>query len=480
MQRLDRLILSLVLGVSLLCAWPALAGSFEWAAEGLRRSDESGWGLRPPAPPAPRPIAVPTPATPVVLNAQISHPYVPAGEDCEAYVHLNLSGIETADAPRPDLNLALVIDRSGSMASEGKLLTAKRVAKQVLGSLGPRDRVSVVTYANDASVLLSSLSNRSDPSPEWALDGIVARGGTNLHAGLSSGISQAIAGSDRRDSRLVLLLSDGKANQGITDPGELRLVSERAREDGVRVTSLGMGIDYDERVLLAVSGGAGGGYFHVRHADELAGFVEEELQALSRRVAADVRLELELCDGVEVLDVYGHPFRREAGRLVVFLRDLLAGRDNKLVLRLRLRGSARSPRILSCRASYQQPGSVDRLATETALVEAVQTGDPDRVAAWLHAPTLVEAEITRNGHTLDEAVRWSANGQLDLALAALDRRRAESLALWDTGLSDPRWERTLERMEETRNGLELARYDRRAQLDIEKLTALQSLGYLSH
>lgn len=183
-----------------------------------------------------------------------------------------------ADAERPPLDLALVIDASGSMQGE-PLEAAKRAAAGVVEALGPRDRITVTSFADDVIRHVDSLS-AADGGRARALKAIATletRGCTDLAGGWSDGV-QALDRA-RRDGaqRRVVILSDGHANVGETDPETLGLEAAAARDRGVVTTAVGIGDGYSTTQLAALCENGGGNLHHAARAEEIIEVVCGEL-----------------------------------------------------------------------------------------------------------------------------------------------------------------------------------------------------------
>jgi Ca-activated chloride channel family protein len=236
---------------------------------------------------------------------------------------------------RLPVNLAFVLDRSGSMSGE-KIDLARRTIVEAIGRLDARDRFSVVAYDDVVDVVVEASPATSDATSA-ALDRIRridARGSTNLSEGWLRGAEQ-VAGRLLDDGvNRVLLLTDGLANRGITDATELATHAQGLRARGVSTTTFGLGADFDEALLQAMADAGGGHFYFVRDAATIRDHISSEVGETLEIVARDVELEVLAAEGVRVEPISPQPSTHRAGRTVLDLGDLVADQVLDVVLRL--------------------------------------------------------------------------------------------------------------------------------------------------
>jgi Ca-activated chloride channel family protein len=271
------------------------------------------------------------------MSAAFSQGVLLEGSDGELYLSIEFATKKAKSSTRPPLNLSIVIDRSGSMSGD-KIESAKEAASGLIENLGPSDRVSLVQYDHQAQVLVpSTLADEKGKSALMAaLDGITPGGSTNLHDGMALGIEEVISKQDAGQASRVILLSDGRANSGIVDPSELALDASAAAERGIRVTTVGLGLDYNEDLMEDIAINGAGHYYYVKGAADLQPIFAGELSDLQDTVATRAELRLEpSCTDVEIIEVYGYRMKREGGAVVIPIPDLAGGDTRKVVLRVK-------------------------------------------------------------------------------------------------------------------------------------------------
>ena len=236
---------------------------------------------------------------------------------------------------RAPVNLAFVLDRSGSM-SGAKLELAKRAIDEALARLDGRDRFSVIAYDDQVETVIESTFASAEARRNAAsrLASIDARGSTDLAGGWFRGCEQVAlhlseAGVDR-----VLLLTDGLANVGITDATELARHASELRARGVSTTTFGVGNDFDEVLLEAMADAGGGHFYYIADAAQIRDHIASEVGETLEVVARDAELEVLAGEGVDVETVSPHPLQARGSRSIVALGDLVADQTLDVVLRL--------------------------------------------------------------------------------------------------------------------------------------------------
>ncbi len=245
---------------------------------------------------------------------------------------LQLVGQTTTSASRVPLNLALVLDRSGSMGGE-KLEAARDAAAFLVRRLAPDDLVSIVTYDDGVHTLVQPGDGRSRTGLAQAINTIEPGGSTNLSGGWLRGRELVVAGRREPGMNRVLLLTDGLANVGIRDPQQLTSLCANARTNGVSTSTIGFGADYDEALLRAMADAGGGNAYYIETPDQAPGVFEEEIEGLLSLAAQNMAVEVRPSAAVRLTALlHDYPSSAVAGGRRVELGDIYAREPKSLAL----------------------------------------------------------------------------------------------------------------------------------------------------
>jgi len=272
------------------------------------------------------------------LTVQTDRNLVRAAGNSLRHVLLSFTAPEpTRGASRPAVNLAFVIDRSGSMGGR-KIELARAAVTQALRMLRDSDRFSVVSYDNEIDVVGPSTQASAEAvrNAIRQVETIQARGNTDLAGGWLKGCEQIAEHLKAEETGRCLLLSDGLANQGITDRDELARHAEALGGRGIRTSCLGIGDDYDERLLSGISSSSGGHFYHIETAVQMPDILTSEIGEALEVVARDVIVAVRPPAGVSVTTLNSYRVRPPAGgSFVVQLGDLTARQEVSLVFALK-------------------------------------------------------------------------------------------------------------------------------------------------
>lgn len=327
---------------------------------------------------------------------------------------------------RPPLSLAIIIDRSGSMHGP-PIQNAKEAALSVLRQLEERDAFSVVTYSSSSETVIpmERATDANKAAARAAIETIDDDGGTCISCGLETGAREVADSPVAQGLRRILLISDGQANEGLYDRDELAQLAATKAARGVSISTVGVGLDFDEVTMRRLAEVGRGSYYFVEDTVALSAMFARELASLSRTVASDVRLVATAAPGVRIEEAYGYPMTRvtRAGdSVVVPVADMRAGDTRKVVFRVTIAAGHEGPFTISevDVGWHRVPDGLQRAAHTTAEVDIVN--DPRVVAASVDVATMAAVESALSARALEQAAIEYERGGIAGAREILDRR----------------------------------------------------------
>ncbi len=266
------------------------------------------------------------------VNAHADVDVVAVEQDDRVTVMLELvAPTAQTHGPRPAATVQVVLDRSGSMHGE-RLDAAKEALVRLVDRLDPTDRFGVVAFDDEVQVVVPAGGLTDKHAARHAIASLASGGMTNLSGGLLRGMQEARRVASDGGATL-LLLSDGHANAGETDPARLAGVTAGARDHAITTTTVGIGMDYDELLLAEVARGGQGSHVFAEHGDGAAAAVAGEVEGLLTKTVQAASLVIRPDAAVDTVTVWNDlPGAPIDGGIMVELGDLWAGEHRRLVL----------------------------------------------------------------------------------------------------------------------------------------------------
>jgi Ca-activated chloride channel family protein len=294
--------------------------------------------------PAPPPPAAPD----ITVDVDVGEPMMIAGQEQSAYIKITLGGFALPQQQqRPPINLALVLDRSASMAGD-KLEKAKEAALMVADRLQPDDIISLVTYDSVVEILVPATRATARDAIREQVSALTPRGSTALFAGVAHGLEELAKNLSPSRVNRMILLSDGQANVGPRSPNELGRLGEVAARQGISITTIGLGLGYNEDLMTQLAVSSDGNHAFVENATDLAQVFQHELGDVLSVVAQDVEIEIELAPGVTPVRAIGRDATITGNKARVSLSQLYAKQQKHVLLEVKVPpGAAGKKRALA-------------------------------------------------------------------------------------------------------------------------------------
>jgi Ca-activated chloride channel homolog len=320
---------------------------------------------------------------------------------------------------RTPLNLGFAIDRSGSMMGE-KIEYARQAAIYATQQLQPTDRLSVTIFDDQVSVLIPSTPVIETAPLIQKIHRIQPGGSTALHSGWVSSGLQVSEHLSKDTINRVIILSDGLANVGETNPDVIANQVHGLVKRGVSTSTMGVGQDYDEDLLEALARSGDGNYYYIGSPADLPKIFQAELNGLMATLGHTVSLGIEPQQGAELLDVFNDCDKTPYGRYQ--LPNLVQGNTLDIALRLKVPALSSQDNICFFRLAWNDADSGERLVSRVQLCLPAVPGTtfsefaPNPAVQSLIAQLLV-------ARAKAEAADYAAKGDLEATRAVLSKAR---------------------------------------------------------
>jgi len=344
--------------------------------------------------------------TAVGLDLRLGNPQAPAAGG-EVWLQ---AGLQTRTAQPEDiapLNLALVIDRSGSMGEANKMTYVKQSLRVFLGSLAVNDIVAIVAYDYNGEVLVPAREVGDGTWIAAAVEQLQPRGNTNLHDGLTLGFQEVDRHFDIRRNNRVILLTDGIANKGITDPEQIAAAAKAYNDRGIYLSTIGLGHDINDALLSNLARQGQGAYHFIDSAEEMDKVFRKDVLGLMQKVARDVSLTIRPEPGVQVLGLTGYEGHPPSGPVEIKLRDMGTGDSQIMLIQMALTPGGSGGRRLAT-VEFRYTDIIAQRPEQTVLPVSVATSAVPGYDPLWDVEVLRNVTIQRSAEGLKEISRLYA------------------------------------------------------------------------
>ncbi|MGE0086533.1 MAG: VWA domain-containing protein [Desulfococcaceae bacterium] len=292
--------------------------------------------IAPPASPQPAPAK----SGILTLSGHLVQDKIFTGGDGSASLELTLHADDVLKKEEKNIrhaDMVIVLDRSGSMQGR-KISDARQAALKLLENLSSQDRFALVTYSSDVR-MDSPLVPVTESAREHlvsVISRIHADGGTNLGGGLQEGIRVLTQTAKTGNPGRLILISDGLANEGITDPAALGNMASIAVEKEFVLSTVGVGNDFNEQLMTAIADRGTGNYYYMETPESFANVFLNEFHSARTAVATSLEIRIPLSKGVTLADAAGYPVQIKDNTAVFYPGDLRSGQIRKIFLTFRI------------------------------------------------------------------------------------------------------------------------------------------------
>lgn len=265
------------------------------------------------------------------LNILLATPVMLAHQKQTTYLRIGMVG---GPLPRRSpINLALVLDKSNSMQGQ-KLQQLKQAARLVIQQLDKEDVLSLIAYDHHVHVLLPATPVTDKRKLYAVIDKLVARGNTALFSGVEQGGKEIRKFASLQRVNRIILVSDGQANIGPHSPEELGLLGATLGQEGTSITTMGLGLSYNEDAMTQLARRSEGNHAFAEHATDLAPLFEHELKDIFSIVAQNIQMTVAFKHQIRPLRLLSHPPLTDQGKVHIVMNQLGSQQEKYLLLEI--------------------------------------------------------------------------------------------------------------------------------------------------
>lgn len=371
----------------------------------------------------------------IIVKSEISHPYILSAEPQTIYLKVALKGaISGPVKERPLVNVALVLDKSGSMSGQ-KISDVREAAKMLIDRLQPKDVVSVITYDDTANVIVPATKLENPDMIKGQIDEIFADGGTALYAGVKSGADEVKKFLSDNQVNRVILLSDGLANVGPSSPAELGRFGASLIEKGISVSTIGIGLGYNEDLMAELAGASDGFHQFAEDTSQLNQLFDWEFGKLGSIVANDVNVRVAFAEGIRPVRFLGREGQINGNTATVRLNQIFSSHEIYVMVEAKIQPSFAGGNVADVEVGfYDLANQIHDKRTE--MITASLTDDKTLVESSRNSGVMIAAFEQKAALDQVEAIRLRDQGQTQAAQDKLEEASSTLSQAGDTFSSE--------------------------------------------
>jgi len=248
-----------------------------------------------------------SPQDPCTFRVIPSSPYILKGiqNSIQVLFQIKTGKIqEEASKKRPSIDLAVVLDRSGSMGGS-KINHAKEAIKNIIENMDSEDKLHFIVYDSEVDVIFEDGDLKHRELLIKQVDDVMVRGSTNISGGLETATNILLKTRIEGRTQRIYLFSDGLANSGLKTHNELFDLTKSIYEKKISTCTFGIGADFDEDLMKGIAEYGNSYYFYIERSEQIEKFVSAALGALLGTIGKDAILKVRGKNGGIVKKIYG-------------------------------------------------------------------------------------------------------------------------------------------------------------------------------
>lgn len=346
----------------------------------------------------------------ISLSVKPEREIIRASNPGDLIIQVELTAKDPDKKRTAPVNLAFVLDRSGSMAG-AKLEKARQAAGVALDQLGEDDIFSLVVYDDEVEVLIPPQKVKNKEELKRVIQGIRDGGSTALYAGVEKGAAQLRKYFDSERVNRVVLLSDGLANVGLSSPSDLAKLGKELRKEGMSVSTIGLGDDYNEDLMTSLAEASHANYYYVKDAEKLPGIFKEELKTAQNVVARNVNVTITLPKGVKPKGLVGDEEIVFKGQSVTIpLSEFFGSQRRRFLVSCEAPDGETALDVAQVTLAYEDAGD-GKPVKESQAAQVRRSDDTKKVESSVQAEVAANAAIIQNRLAKEQAVKLADSGR---------------------------------------------------------------------
>ena len=363
------------------------------------------------------------------LEARFAQAVMTGGQTQRNYLRIGLNGCERQPTERTPVNVAFVIDRSGSMQG-ARIAQAREAAAAAVRRLDRNDIASVVIFDDKIDVLVQAQNVDDHAAFIDRIRQISARGSTAIHGGVLEGAQQVLHNLDPRRLNRIVLLSDGQANVGPRRPEDFAKLGRELLQQGISVSTIGLGMGYNEDLMLQLARASDGNHSFVGETTDLIQVFNKEFDDVLASCAQTVSIDVELRPGVRVVRALSREGKIEGQTAQFQFNQVYAATEHYVLMEVEVDQSA---------AGGEEGSDVD-LGRVRVTYTAPQDGSRQTLEAPVRArfsESKTEVAASRDNAVIEAVVEQSVRARTASAIELRDQgRHGEAQALFSQNVQE--------------------------------------------
>jgi Ca-activated chloride channel family protein len=362
---------------------------------------------------------------PMVLDAKLAQGVMKSAQTQRNYLRIALSACERPPSERTPVNVSFVIDRSGSMQGS-RIVQAREAAIAALRRLGAIDIASVVIFDDKIEVLVPAQPVTDHANFADRIRQVLARGTTAIHAGVIEGANEVRRKKDKRYLNRVVLLSDGRANVGPRNPADFEKLGRDLLAEGISVSTIGLGMGYNEDLMLRLARASDGNHTFVGEATDLIQVFNKEFDDVLASCAQTVSINVDLAPGVRVVRALSRDGKIDGGKAQFHLNQVYQATEHYVLMEVEVDPAVASGAsdLGRVQVAYTSPQDGARHTIETRVQGRFSASD-------------AEVAASRDNVVFASVVEQSVRQRATEAIALRDQgKAAEAQALFQANVAE--------------------------------------------